>query len=167
MIPLLLRIRTPRWNDLYTIPVGTVLIKGRHGLYSEMVGAMASVELHFGCYSWASDPDTIHYCGSFSKDYAKDEFKTNLHGRMHNYLQNHRTYKSGVRNTNLMVFNNINSCISETEVRFQYLEFESVEIGNAVVSYDDYCQDPNLVKAVEQLLISSYRRLGQCEWNRS
>ena len=166
MISLDLKLNNANWNDIYTIPKGVVLQKGRHGLYHEMVDAAASVDLRFGCYGWVIEPDTICYCGSFSRDYSNRDFKSNLHGRLHNYLQNHGSKKSERKNTNLMVFDNVNAALREAAVKFQYLKFESLEIGNDVIVYDEYCQDPSLVKAVEQLLITSYRRLGQCEWNR-
>ena len=125
-----------------------------------------SARLRFGCYRWGIDPDTICYCGSFSKDYTKSKFRSNLHGRLHNYLQNHGSQESERKTTNLIVFDNVNVALQESAVQFQYLEFESLEIRNDVSTYQDYCQDPSLVKAVEQLLIALNRRIGQCEWNR-
>ena len=59
MIPFVLKLNNAIWNDVYVIPKGTVLQKGRHGLYHEMVDAAASVDERFGCYAWAIEPDTI------------------------------------------------------------------------------------------------------------
>ncbi len=167
MIPIELRVANPRWSIVYSIAMGTVLEKGRRGLYHEMVDSAGLVTVRFGCYSWASESEDVYYCGSFSKDYARGNFNSNLHGRLHNYLQNHREKESGSKNTNLVVFENINSLLVSTGVRFQHLEFDTIEIGGESVSFQQYCNDANLVKAVEPLLISSYRRVGQCEWNRS
>lgn len=166
MNPLALKLSNARWISVYTIPGKTVLRKGRHGLYHEMVDAAASVPTRFGCYAWIKEPDVVCYCGSFSKDYANVEFRSNLHGRLHNYLQNHGNTKSERKNTNRMVFDNVNDTLKDGEVRFEYLCFDSIEIGKESLSFDEYCTDPSLVKAVEQLLIASYRRIGQCEWNR-
>jgi len=137
MIPLVLKLNSANWNNVYTIPKGTVLQKGRHGLYHEMVDAAALVSVRFGCYGWAIESDTICYCGSFSKDYTKSEFKSNLHGRLHHYLQSHGSPKPERKNTNLMVFDNINTALRVAAVKFQHLEFESLEIGNDVSTYKD------------------------------
>jgi len=166
VISINLSIENPEWTVVYSIPAGTVLEKGRRGLYHEMVGSAGLVSDRFGCYSWAASDGRVYYCGSFSKDYARGNFKSNLHGRLHNYLQNHREKDSGFKNTNLMVFEHVNSLLGSDRVSFQHLKFDSIAIGGESVSYSEYCEDSSLVKAVEQLLISSYRRIGQCEWNR-
>lgn len=167
MISIELNVDNPHWDLVYSIPSGTVLEKGRRGLYHEMVDSASLVTVQFGCYSWANDSEVVLYCGSFSKDYTRGNFKSNLHGRLHNYLQNHREKESGSKNTNLMVFENVNSLLVSRGVKFQHLVFDTIEIGGESVTFDEYCNDASLVKAVEQLLISSYRRVGQCEWNRS
>jgi hypothetical protein len=156
----------PQWRNVYTIPMGTSLQKGRHGLYPEIVEAAGNVREKFGCYSWSSD-NTVYYCGSFAKDYARGNFKSNLHGRVHNYLQNHKVKDTGHKNTNLMVFENINYALKQGNVILQQLLFESLHFGNDILDFKSFSNDSNLVHVVEQLLISSLRRLGHCEWNRS
>jgi len=43
------------------------------------------------------DIGTDNSTGSFSKDYTKGKFKSNLHGRMRNYLQKHRRINQEAR----------------------------------------------------------------------
>ncbi len=81
-----LALNQPRWQLIFTIPAGTVLTRGRGGPYGEIVAAAHTVTDRFGCYSWQADGN-IFYCGSF-QDYAKH--KTNLAGRIAQYLVNHR-----------------------------------------------------------------------------
>lgn len=85
-------IHHPEWLTVFTIPRGTLLQKGRHGVYHDSVEAAAVISARYGCYSWGTS-DAIHYCGCFAKDYGR--FKSNLHGRVHNYLQNHRVKPAG------------------------------------------------------------------------
>jgi len=154
------------WRTIFTIPRGTVLQKGRHGLYHEIIKAAQSVKDRFGCYSWGSE-SVIYYCGSFT-DYARPEFKTNLQGRIHNYLQNHRlNERTGRKNTNLIVFESINKALRQSDIFLRLLTFESLEIDDAQINFDTFTKDPNLIHAVESLLICNYRRQRQCEWNRT
>ena len=160
-------IRQPMWKTVFTIPKGTVLQKGRHGLYHDIVGAAGEVTERFGCYSWGSDAN-VFYCGSFAQDYSSGNFRTNLHGRVHNYLQNHRVNaRTGRKNTNLMVFENINNALKQKDVLLRHFTFESLQVGNDEVDFASFSADPDLVHAVEQLLICIYRRQGQCKWNRT
>lgn len=154
------------WRPVFTIPKGAILEKGRHGLYHEITGAAGAISERFGCYSWGS-PSTIYYCGSFAKDYSRGDFKTNLQGRVHNYLQNHRRKDTGRINTNLMVFEKINDALQLNDVHLSLLTFEWLQIGDDQVDFATFSTNPDLVHAVEQLLICSYRRQGQCQWNRT
>jgi hypothetical protein len=167
MLPdLALVLNKPFWKNIFTIPQGSVLQKGRHGLYHEIVAAAAQVGARFGCYSWGSD-SIIYYCGSFAQDYARGNFKSNLHGRIHNYLQNHRQKETGQKNTNLMIFENINTALNNGNVLLRHFYFDSLKVGGDLIEFNTFSNDPNLVHAVEQLLICSYRRQGQCQWNRT
>ncbi len=165
-----LAIQQPQWRTVYTIPKGTALKKGRrHKLYKDITKAAGAVTERFGCYSWGSDT-IIFYCGSFAKDYSRGGFKTNLHGRVHNYLQSHGLAKfkrTGRKNTNLMVFDNINKALCQNDILLRLFTFEELEIGNDKVDFVTFSTDPNLVHTVEQLLICTYRRQDQCKWNRT
>lgn len=152
---ILLRIINPSWQPVYTIPQGTTLLKGRHGLYHAMVEAAAQVQQRFGCYAWGVT-DFIYYVGSFSKDYTSGRHKSNLHGRLHNYLQNHRLKKNGRKNTNLMVFENLNTELKARAISLYLLNFDFVEIGQEKAPYVYFTNNPDLVRSVEQLLICAY-----------
>ncbi len=162
-----LTLNNPLWRTVYIIPKGTTMLKGRHGLYHELLDATKSFKERFGCYSWQS-VGTIYYCGSYAKDYKRGHFKTNLQGRIHNYFQNHRIdSKTGRKNTNLMVFENLNKMLRNSDVSLCVLVFGSLRIGADEIDFDTFVQDPGLVHAVEELLICSYRRQKQCDWNRT
>jgi len=158
----------PQWRVISTIPKGVVLPKGRKNeLYRAITGAAANVTERFGCYSWG-DETNICYCGSFAQDYASGNFVSNLQGRVHNYLQNHRLdTRTGRKNTNLMVFENINTALKKGDVILRLFIFESLQIGNEKVDFVTFAENSYLVQATEQLLICSYRRKGQCQWNRT
>ena len=160
-----IKIDNPSWEVVYKIPKNTPLAKGRHGLYHEIVSAAGKIQERFGCYSW-SGTETIFYVGSFSKDHARGNYKSNLHGRIHNYLQNHRLAENGRKNTNLMVFEKINSALQSGDVNLSIFRFSELQIGVEKVHYEHYSEDAELVRAVEQLLICSYKRKNQCAWNR-
>jgi hypothetical protein len=159
-------IQNPQWTPVFVIPQGTVLPKGRHGLYPEITRAAAAVNNRFGCYSWGSQSE-VYYCGSFAQDYARRSFKSNLHARVHNYLQNHRIKETGQKNTNLMVFEKINEALMNEDIILSVFSFEEVKFSNCAYSFSQYCQDHDLVHTVEQLLITFYRKQGQCQWNRT
>jgi hypothetical protein len=165
LIDIFLRIYNPFWESVYEILINTPLIKGRHGLYHEIVKAAGQIQHKFGCYAWGT-PETIYYIGSFSKDHQHGNYKSNLHGRVHNYLQNHGKKESKRQNTNLMVFENINKLLPSSDVSLFIYQFEYLEIGSERVEYSGYCVDAELVRAVEKLLTCSYRRHNQCAWNR-
>jgi len=162
-----IKLHKPQWKIVCTIPKGTVLQKGRHGVYREIIDATKLVKQRFGCYAWQSDT-TVYYWGSFAKDYIHGNFRTNLQGRIHNYLQNHRiNSKTDRKNTNLMVFENLNSTLKSKDVSLGILVFDRLNIGNDEIDFPIFTQDADLVHAVEELLICGYRRQKQCEWNRT
>lgn len=160
-----LKVYNPHWEVVYRIPMGMYLQKGRHGQYREIVDAAGKVSASFGCYSW-SNADNIFYIGSFSRDYKHGSHKSNLHGRVHNYLQNHRTKETGQKNTNLMVFEKINETLATQDVALNLFQFDFLELGSTQVDYLAYTNDADLVRASEQLLICSYKKVNQCNWNR-
>jgi hypothetical protein len=163
-----LEIQEATWRPVYTLARGFVLQKGVRGLYKDLMSAVGRLPVQFGCYSWQSR-GVVHYCGSFShnyKDYLQGRYTSNLQGRVHNYLHIHKASSTGRTNTNLNVFNKINHELREAEVTLCLCTFTELQIGGAGVSYDEYTRDPALVRAVEELLICTYKRLGECEWNR-
>lgn len=161
-----LEIIEPIWNVVFVMPKGTVLEKGRHGIYHEIVEGAGRIQSKFLCYAWGTR-DKVHYCGSVARNYSRGNYKSNLHGRVHNYLQNHRTKPNGRINTNLMVFENIRKLLLTDDVYLCVLTFDSILFGGDRVSYIEYTNDPELVHATEQLLIASYKRKGECVWNRT
>lgn len=160
-----LKVFNPHWEIVYSIPKGVSLQKGRHGLYHEIIEAAGKVPASFGCYSWGN-ADEIFYIGSFSRDYKRGSYKSNLHGRVHNYLQNHRTKETGQKNTNLMVFEKINGTLTTQDVALNLFRFDLLELGSKKIGYATYTNDADVVRALEQLLICSYKKVNQCNWNR-
>lgn len=162
-----LKLYLSSWETIYTITKNTILLKGRRSkLYQEITHAAGSYSAQFGCYSW-KDETSVFYCGSFAQDYVRGSFRSNLQGRVHNYLQNHRTKDSGFKNTNLMVFENLNNELMKNNLSLCVLRFAYLEVNGDKVDYESYCRDSGLVHAVEELLICSYRRIGECQWNRT
>ncbi|MCL4559893.1 MAG: hypothetical protein M1281_04655 [Chloroflexi bacterium] len=161
-----LTVHNPAWTPVFAIPQSTILLKGRHGLYPQIIQAAAAVNNRYGCYSWGSQSE-VYYCGSFAQDYILGGFKSNLHARVHNYLQNHRINETGQKNTNLMVFEKINEALVKEDIILSVFSFEGINFTNGTYNFSQYCEDPDLVHTVEQLLISWYRKQGQCQWNRT
>jgi len=151
---------------VFIITRGTILEKGRRGIYRQIIEAAGKIKLRFCCYAWGTK-EKIYYCGSVARDYSRGGYKSNLHGRVHNYLQNHRRQPNGRVNTNLMVFENIRKTLSINDVYLCVLHFESIRFGDEQVSYEAFSNDPELVHATEQLLIATYKRKSQCAWNRT
>jgi hypothetical protein len=154
------------WQVVYASPAGTVLMKGRkNGGSRAVIGAAAGIAVRFGCYSWESN-GTVLYCGSFSKDYAGGQFKTNFEGRVYQYLANHKRDDDGTpKNTNAKVFDLLNGLLKTAPVRLQFLRFESLSIDGKPIAFEAYSGDAALVRAVERLVIWSYKKVGQCPWN--
>tara|TARA_R110002096_G_scaffold128048_4_gene276193 strand:- start:333 stop:809 length:477 start_codon:yes stop_codon:yes gene_type:complete len=154
-----IEIEKPEWVDVFRYPKGHVLEKGRRGLYYDAIRAAGEVAWRYGCYAWTTPKGKIRYCGSTSRDYTNVEFKTNLHGRLHNYLQNH----GGA--TNKRVFDNIRDALASDDVFLVHFSFRKLRLNDEVLLFEEFSNDRLLVKAVEELLIASYRRAGQCDWN--
>jgi hypothetical protein len=155
----------PIWKPVFMIPRNTTLQKGRHGLYHNIIEKAAHIEDRFGCYSWGSSSE-IFYIGSFSKDRKNKRFHSNFHGRIHNYLQNHRLKENGRKNTNLMVFENLNSILKTQEIFLRIFTCDLVSFGYHEWTMAQFSEDAELVLSCERLLISWYKMLKQCQWNR-
>ncbi|MGH2522081.1 MAG: hypothetical protein ACRDH2_06215 [Anaerolineales bacterium] len=164
----LLALHQPHWQTVFTIPKETVLQKGRrHGLYHDLTRAAQAIPEQFNCYTWGSET-VVFYCGSFAHDYLRGGFKTNLQGRVHHYLQNHkRDARTGRANTNAMVFDNLSAALTHSDILLRVLRFESLQVADDTIDFATFSTDPVLVHTVEALLICLYRRQGQCEWNRA
>lgn len=150
----------PTWKQVFQVPMGAKIIKGRHGIYKNLRAACGLVSNRFGCYAWQS-PGHVHYCGSFSADYTNPEYVSNLEGRFCNYWENHDV------STNKHIFDSISTKIKTSSIELAIFKFCTVELDNTSVSFADFCLDSDLVKAVEALLICHYRRRKQCKWNRT
>ena len=66
-----------------------------------------------------------------------------------------------------MVFEKINETLMNEDIILSVFSFEDLKFTNCGYSFSQYCEDPDLVHSVEQLLITYYRTLGQCQWNRT
>jgi len=155
----------PRWKCVCRIEHGTNLTKGKSGRSGRILEAARGVVEQFGCYSWSAN-GAVMYCGSYS-EYDAKHFKSNLEGRIYQYLTNHKRDGAGLpKNTNAEVFDHINRALSECEVILQVFLFERCRLGSELVDFSSYATDPFLARAVEKLLICVYRRHGQCTWNK-
>lgn len=112
MMRLAIEIQQADWRHVVSISRGSVLTKGRRSdWYGTITDAAAKVSAPCGCYCWCN-ADTVFYVGSF-RPYARKDFKSSLHARVHNYLQNHREKPT---NTNRMVFDNLNHALQSSDV---------------------------------------------------
>lgn len=150
------------WNTIFLIPRGTVLPRGKKGLSREVILSANRVRDRFGCYTWATN-GKIRYCGSFL-DYAK--YESNFEGRIYQYFSNHKRRPDGSpSNTNARVFDLLNEALETTAVALQVFRFESLKRSDESIAFASYTTDSYLVKAVERLLIWTYKNAGQCRWN--
>ena len=83
-----------------------------------------------------------------------------------NYLQNHRIRATGRKNTNLVVFEQINAPLQTDNVVLRFFEFDTLKMEDESFDFTGFSSDPDLVRLVENFLIARYRRRGQCPWNR-
>ncbi len=161
-----LELTNPRWTPVIQLQPGCQIVKGRRGVYWDVRNAAAKQRDRFGCYAWQTG-GVIQYCGSFADDYEKEEFKTNLEGRVHNYWQNHRIHENGRINTNKHVFDQIVACCKQGPVGLLIFGFDDLYINETHFTYAQYAVNHDLVIAVEAFLICQYRVSGQCTWNRT
>jgi hypothetical protein len=163
-----LSIESVQWKPVISIPQGTILEKGaKNEWYPRITKAAGQVTSRYGCYAWGTDSE-IFYCGSFAGDYnSRRKLFSNLQGRVHNYLQNHRVKPTGQVNTNLMVFQNLNRILQTSAMTLFHFNFEQLWINGQCIDFETYSNDPDLVHTVEELLICTYRQQNQCGWNRT
>ncbi|MHB8087367.1 MAG: hypothetical protein ACYDH2_03875 [Anaerolineaceae bacterium] len=161
-----LQLINPRWIPVFKIRNGVVLVKGRSATYREIRAAAALIHNRFICYSWGSS-DEIFYCGSVARPYKNGGYKSSLEGRVHNYFCNHRKKENGRINTNLMVFNNINDKLIDCDITLSIFLFDYLVLGDHKITFEEYSSNPDLIHAVEQLLIATYKFQNQSPWNRT
>jgi len=158
-------ITRPRWKAVARVTAGTHLPKRRAGASKDALLSARSISTRFGCYSWATSAEVL-YCGSYSQDYKTAGCRSNLEGRLHQYLCNHKRDRAGhPKNTNATVYDRLVQTLRSTDALFQVLEFDGVSIDKRAIDFPTCSSDPYLVRAVERLLIWFYRRRGECEWN--
>jgi hypothetical protein len=161
---LLLDIPEATWKRVAMIPRGRILIKGTSAISKEVLLAARGEADRFGCYCWAARGMTL-YCGSFSKDYRSWQFKTNFEGRIAQYFRNHLVSKSGMPNTNLRIFNRLNEELNLADMNLLLLKFESLIGPGGNIPFSSYTSDSALIRAVERLLIWTYKAMDECPWN--
>lgn len=66
-----------------------------------------------------------------------------------------------------MVFEKLNEELKHDDVFLSHLTFELLHIGSQEVKHSAFSEDAGLVRAVEQLLICSFKRQEQYDWNRA
>jgi len=155
----------PRWRHVYQVERGVSLPTGRSGESGRILEASSQVPEQFGCYAWIAS-GAVMYCGSFS-DYSSRHFRTNLEGRIYQYLTNHKRDSAGLpKNTNAAIFDYINRALLDGEVGLLVLRFDSCHLGRDVVDFPTYTTNPFLVRTTEKLLVCAYRRQGRCQWNK-
>jgi hypothetical protein len=161
-----IQIINSKWKRIFTIKAGTTPDQLQGEVYPDIRKSAGNIKNHFLCYSWGTE-DEIKYCGSVARDYTHGSQKSNLEGRIRNYFRNHRQESNGRKNANLNVYQNIIETLKVTDIYLSIFEFTEIRLGEKRFSYSEYSEDPELVQAVEQLLICSYKHIGQSPWNRT
>ncbi len=161
-----IHIENPEWNQVYVIPKGTTEEQLQGEVYKEIRKTAGAVNNHLACYSWGTKTE-VKYCGSVARDYQHGGYKSSLEGRVHNYFKNHRQQENGRKNSNLNVFENICQTLQNEDVILSVLLFERVTLGDKVFTYQEYSENPELIQAVELLLVCYYKNIGQSPWNRT
>ena len=161
-----IEILNPSWELICKVERGTKLAKGKNDQSQRILHTAAKITQRFGCYSWATDT-AIMYCGSFSRDYSGKQFRTNLEGRVYQYLNNHKRDSNGMpKNTNAEIFDQINQTCVDSDLFLRILQFDRLCLGHESIDYLSYSLEPYLVHAVEKLVISTYHHQSQCSWNK-
>lgn len=145
---------------IFTVPQNGLLIKGGKKVNPVIWNACEKVVDRYCCYYW-KDATSVRYVGSISADYTSSQHRTNLVGRISNYMQNH----SGT--TNKMVFDNVNALLNSSSVEFGIFRFIAVEIDGAEYCYDVCAKNSSIIQMIEEILICRYRLTGQADWNRT
>ena len=150
----------PTWRPVALIPCGTTLQKGRRNdVYYVLMHATGAVADPAGCYAWSTAAGIL-YCESFVGPHGRNA--SALQGRVNHYMGNHRTYATGFKNMNLHVFENLNVALGQADVTLSVLGFDDLLAGATHFDLAAYMHDHDLVHLVEELLIYTYRRAGQC-----
>ncbi len=161
-----IQIIAPSWKPVYVIKAGTTDEELQTNLYKSIRDEVGNIKNHFLCYSWSTVTE-VKYCGSIARDYRHEGYKSNLEGRVHNYFKNHRQEPNGRKNANLNVYENIRITLKESDVILSILVFEKIVLGKKSFTYNEYSEIPEIIQAVEQLLICYYKDLDQSPWNRT
>src|SRR5262245_29627196 len=149
-----------RIDNIFTIAKGRSIVKGGKRVNSAIFQDCGTITDTYFCYCWR-DSNVVLYIGSVTKDYKSGQYANNLLGRISNYLQNH----SG--STNKMVFDNVNTLLSVSDVQFGLFRFDQLLFEGMHRSYLDCTKTVALMKMLEAILICRYRLVGEAIWNRS
>jgi hypothetical protein len=157
-------IQNPKWIPLVVISQGEMVEKGRKSpLSKHILRSAETIPALYGCYGWFIG-EKIAYVGSFSPYQGKPN---GLQARLGNYLGNHKVKENGSFNTNKMVFDKANESLVSNAVTIAYFRFESMNFGDRLISFEEFSCQAVFTKAVEELLICTYRLQGACDWNRT
>lgn len=155
-----LQIEDNIWKPIIEITQGAVLERtAKDKWYKATIAETRMIRSRFGCYTWMTE-DKIRYCGSFAKDY-KYGSKPNFAARISRYLGTHKG------TINVRIHQEINLALQHSPVILAHFVFDKLILDNIEISFEDYSEDSNLIRMVEELLICTYRRENQCDWNRS
>lgn len=147
-------------TDIFSLTQGSTLSKGGKKKSPDIWTACETVSDRYCCYYW-KDKDRIRYVGSISADYTSPQHKTNLIGRISNYLQNH----SGT--TNKMVFEKVNQLLVCSEIHLGIFQFKKIMIDHVSYPYAVCVQNSAIIQMAEEILICKYRLIGEADWNRT
>jgi hypothetical protein len=157
------------WQLVHTLPKATPLSeKGPGSARSLLLNAASKVDAQFGCYSWQAN-GKVMYCGSFDRDYmhqGRRAYRSNLQGRVHQYLYNHSRSTKGEPRTNLRVFEQILLTLQTDSVALHLLAFEALQVAGHEVPFTEFSVDASLVRTVEALLVHTYKQVQECGWNK-
>ena len=154
-----IEIQNLRLESVILLKKGARLVKGGKAANPAMWKACEGINDRFLCYYWKHG-GMVRYVGCTSRDYKGR--KSNLLGRMSQYLSNHRD-----RATNKNVFEAVNRTLKTTEVEFGRFTFTGCMVDNVLHDYRRCSNAGDLTLMIEHLLIGFYKSLGQSEWNRS
>lgn len=155
-----IRVNSIVLRDLFSIPMGGTLLKGGKKVNSEIWGACEAITDQFCCYYWRDDI-SVRYVGSVTAEYTSTQYKTNLCGRIGNYLQNHNGQ------TNKRVFDNVNANLVTHNIHFGIFRFGSTWIDGVQYHCQQCIVNQPIMQMFEEILICRYRLLGQADWNRT
>jgi len=161
-----IQIKNALWKQVSAIPKGTTPDQLQDRVYKEIRREAGMIDAHLVCYCWKTEEE-VKYCGSVARDYQHGGYKSAFEGRVHNYFKNHRQQENGRTNSNLNVFENICQTLKESDVILSVLVFDMIQLGSKTYTYNEFSENPEMIQAVEQLLICYYKDLGQSAWNRT